>query len=624
MPTGMPAQGMSPGYPQAASMWRGPAPMAGPGAAAGGGYGGAAGMGYNGGAAAPSGLAPYGMGSFGAYGQALGPGTYGVPGAAPYGAYGGNTASGPCGSSNASNSNMQAEWDERIQAQYFSSWSVDKHDEWQAYQAKFEAANRSAVLAEGSVLTPPQWAQPAASQPTVESVQDAEDYRRRNEMQVISAFSRGSVPTPIQTFEASNLPPQVYNEIQEAGFTEPTPIQAQCWPILAAGHDLIGIAKSGSGKTLAFLGPGFAYVLRSTADVQRGPLVLVLAPTRELARQIQLEALKFGRSSGIHCCAVTGGEPKGEQLEWLKRGCHVIVATPGRLNEFLEQGHVSLGQVGYAVMDEADRMLDMGFEPQIRRIVEECPKGPERQTLLFSATWPKVVRQLAFDFLRRPMHVHIGEMNTAKANTDVTQQVLLLDRPTDKDQALEETLAQQLGEDDLAIVFVSTKKACQDVSGRLQGHGFAITEIHGDKDQRERDMALRSFMSKQNRVMIATDVASRGLDIKGVKLVINFDAANTPEDYVHRIGRTGRAGEKGISYTFLVRGDPGDIKKARAIAEVMTTAGQEVSEELRQLAGQPVPRGGGKGGFKGGFKGGRGFGGGKGGGKGGSFKGRKL
>mmetsp|Transcript_108143 Transcript_108143/g.349096 ORF Transcript_108143/g.349096 Transcript_108143/m.349096 type:complete len:291 (-) Transcript_108143:82-954(-) len=255
-------------------------------------------------------------------------------------------------------------------------------------------------------------------------------------------------------------------------------------------------------------------------------------------------------------------------------------------------------------------MLDMGFEPQIRRIVEECPKGPERQTLLFSATWPKVVRQLAFDFLRRPVHVHIGEMNAAKANTDVSQHVLLLDRPSDKDQSLEDTLTQHLGSDELAIVFVSTKKACQDVAKRLQVLNFGVTEIHGDKDQRERDVALRSFTEKQKNVMVATDVASRGLDIKGVKLVVNYDAANTPEDYVHRIGRTGRAGDKGIAYTLLVRGDAADIKKARAIAEVMQTAGQVVPDELRQLAGQPVPRGSAKGfrgpGLKAGGKGCRG------------------
>jgi len=616
------------------------------------GYGAVAGLQYGGsGAALPSSAAPYGASGFGAFCGSGGPGIAGAggafgsgPGTCAGSAVGGSQGCFPSsahGVAPGGYSSMagclnggygdeavgaqedygpgaydldwqdqrQAEWLERIQAQYFSRWSVDKHDEWQAYQAKFEAAQGGEPVA-SQPLGPPQWDQLPASRPSAEDTRGAEDYRREHEMQVISAFSSSAVPTPVRSFEASSLPPLVHEEIQRAGFTEPTPIQAQCWPILAAGHDVIGIAKSGSGKTLAFLGPGFAHVLRSRADVLKGPMVLVLAPTRELARQIQLEALKFGRSSGILCCSVTGGEPKGEQLEWLRRGCHVIVATPGRLNEFLEQRHVWLGQVGYAVLDEADRMLDMGFEPQIRRIVEECPKGPERQTLLFSATWPKVVRQLAFDFLRRPVHVHIGEMNAAKANTDVSQHVLLLDRPSDKDQSLEDTLTQHLGSDELAIVFVSTKKACQDVAKRLQVLNFGVTEIHGDKDQRERDVALRSFTEKQKNVMVATDVASRGLDIKGVKLVVNYDAANTPEDYVHRIGRTGRAGDKGIAYTLLVRGDAADIKKARAIAEVMQTAGQVVPDELRQLAGQPVPRGSAKGfrgpGLKAGGKGCRG------------------
>jgi len=251
-----------------------------------------------------------------------------------------------------------------------------------------------------------------------------------------------------------------------------------------------------------------------------------------------------------------------------------------------------------------------GFEPQIRRIIDGCPKGPERQTLLFSATWPKAVRQLAFDFLRRPVHVHIGEMNTAKANTDITQEVIILERSLDKDQTLVDLLTAELATlEDLAIVFVSTKRSCQDVSRRLQMQKFGVAEIHGDKDQRERDTALHSFVQKQKNVMIATDVASRGLDIKGVKLVVNYDAASTPEDHVHRVGRTGRAGERGKSCTFLVKGDSGDIRKARAIIEVMQTAGQNVPDDLRQLAGATNPRGGrGKGGgYKGGgFKGAKG------------------
>jgi len=501
----------------------------------------------------------------------------------------------------------QAEWMQHIESQYFSRWSVDKQDEWQAYQAKFDAAGVKEPLKEG-----PETAQWQGAGP--QDFHNAQEYRQQHEMKVISTFG-GGVPTPIRNFEAAGLPAKVLEEIRQAGFQEPTPIQAQCWPILGASHDLIGIAKSGSGKTLAFLGPGFAQILRSSADVHRGPMALVLAPTRELARQIQLEALRFGRSSGILCCSCTGGESKGEQLEVLSRGCHIIVATPGRLNEFREKRQVWLGQVSYLTLDEADRMLDMGFEPQIRRIIQDCPA--RRQTLLFSATWPKAVRQLAFDFLQRPMHVHIGEMNSAKANTDVTQHVVLLDRPDDKDEKLDQMLLEHLGEDELAIVFVSTKRSVEEIARLLVRHSFGVTEIHGDKDQRERDLALRSFTNKEKRVMIATDVASRGLDIKGVKLVINYDAANTPEDYVHRIGRTGRAGEKGISYTFLVRDDPADVKKAKAILEVMQTADQAIPEELRQLVGVKVSRGGKGKAFKGGGKSGKS---GKGGFKGGNGK----
>jgi len=484
----------------------------------------------------------------------------------------------------------EAEWLQRMQAQYFSRWSADKQNDWQAYQASFAAAQD--VVATGS--SEPQSLQGsggAQSVPSREETRGAQEYRKQHEMKVISTFT-GSVPTPVQSFEEASLPPQVFKEMKEAGFVSPTPIQAQCWPILNASHDIIGIAKSGSGKTLAFLGPAFARILRTGADVQRGPMALVLAPTRELARQIQLEALRFGRSSGILCCCCTGGESKAEQLEWLKRGCHVIVATPGRLKEFLGQRQVWLGQVNYLVLDEADRMLDMGFEPQIRSIIEECPRGADRQTLLFSATWPKAVRQLAFDFLTRPVHVHIGETNTAKANTDVTQHVVLLDGHDEKDRKLDDLLAQHLGEDDLGIIFVSTKRACQELANLLWNRKCGVTEIHGDKDQRERDWALREFTSKEKRVMVATDVASRGLDIKGVKLVINYDAANTPEDYVHRIGRTGRAGEKGISYTFLVKSDSADVKKAKQILEVMIAADQEIPEDLRQLVGFRGSKGG--------------------------------
>eukprot|EP00434_Breviolum_minutum_P003242 symbB.v1.2.002853.t1/scaffold130.1/size334612/4 len=261
--------------------------------------------------------------------------------------------------------------------------------------------------------------------------------------------------------------------------------------------------------------------------------------------------------------------------------------------------HVSLPHT--PAIGVRSKEFDVSVRPQAVRSGEfEVPVRPHA-----------AVRQLAFDFLRRPVHVHIGEMNAAKANTDVTQHVVLLERLSDKDRKLDEMLSQHLGEDELAIIFVATKRCVQDIANLLWHHRFGVTEIHGDKDQRERDLALRSFTNKEKRVMIATDVASRGLDIKGVKLVINYDAANTPEDYVHRIGRTGRAGEKGLSYTFLVKEDPLDLRKAKAILEVMQTADQEIPEELRELVGVKTSRnfkGGGKGrGGKGGKKGGGGF-----------------
>jgi len=497
------------------------------------------------------------------------------------------------------------DWQSQQDSQVFSRWSSDQQDDWEAYRVSFDAAaSRGApsvedVTGQDSGDAAPQ---PAISQ-GVDMVPD--EYRHHHDVQVIDAFggtTGARTFPPLRRFEDTFLPPQVIAEILNAGFAGPTPVQAQSWPILSAGHDMIGIAKSGSGKTLAFLGPAFSRVLESRMDPSSGCGVLVLAPTRELARQIQLEALRFGRSSGILACAVAGGGPRGEQLEFLTSGCHILIATPGRLNEFREHGYVQLQQVQYLVMDEADRMLDLGFEPQIRTIVEDCPQGSARQTLLFSATWPQAVQQLAFDFLTRPIHVHIGEIDAAKANTDIRQEAIILERQEFKDDVLQDILARHFAQGDLCIVFVGTKRGCQDLSWKLQRKGFCVAEIHGDKDQKARELALRSFTCGYSRVLLATDIASRGggtkrsslegLDVKGVRLVVNYDAASTAEDYVHRIGRTGRAGEKGMAYTLLVRDDIHDIRRARFVVEVMENAGQPVPEDLRQFARTYVPKSG--------------------------------
>ncbi|KAL2943220.1 DEAD-box ATP-dependent RNA helicase 46 [Bienertia sinuspersici] len=248
----------------------------------------------------------------------------------------------------------------------------------------------------------------------------AEDYRRRHEISV----SGSGVPSPFMTFEATGFPSEILKEAQQAGFSAPTPIQAQSWPIAMEGRDIVAIAKTGSGKTLGYLLPGFMHLKRSRNNSQMGPTVLVLSPTRELATQIQVEAVKFGRSSRISCTCLYGGAPKGPQLKELDRGVDIVVATPGRLNDILEMRRVSLQQVSYLVLDEADRMLDMGFEPQIRKIVKEVPN--RRQTLMYTATWPKEVRKIAADLLSSPVQVNIGNADELVANKSITQYVEVL------------------------------------------------------------------------------------------------------------------------------------------------------------------------------------------------------
>uniref|UniRef100_A0A453EV38 RNA helicase n=1 Tax=Aegilops tauschii subsp. strangulata TaxID=200361 RepID=A0A453EV38_AEGTS len=257
---------------------------------------------------------------------------------------------------------------------------------------------------------------PAATIPTAAADDpSAEAYRRRHEITVIG----DNVPAPITEFDSGVIPLDILKEIQRAGFPSPTPIQAQSWPIALLNQDVVAIAKTGSGKTLGYLLPGFMHIKRMQNSTRSGPTVLVLAPTRELATQILEEAVKFGRSSRISSTCLYGGAPKGPQLRDLERGVDVVVATPGRLNDILEMRKISLKQVSYLVLDEADRMLDMGFEPQIRKIVRDIPSG--RQTLMYTATWPKEVRRIADELLVHPVQVTIGSVDELVANKAITQ-----------------------------------------------------------------------------------------------------------------------------------------------------------------------------------------------------------
>ncbi|KAL8132454.1 hypothetical protein AgCh_008087 [Apium graveolens] len=344
--------------------------------------------------------------------------------------------------------------------------------------------------------------------PAVRSGPSAESYRRQHEITVTG----DNVPPPFTSFEAIGLPSEILREVLNAGFSYPTPIQAQSWSIAFQNRDIVAIAKTGSGKTLGYLMPAFRHLMQRRNNPQLGPTVLVLSPTRELATQIQDEAVKFGKSSKISSTCLYGGAPKGPQLRDLDRGTHIVVATPGRLNDILQMGRVNLGQISYMVLDEADRMLDMGFEPQIRKIVKEIPA--RRQTLMYTATWPKEVRKIAADLLVKPVQVNIGNVDELVANKSITQHVEIVSS-MEKQRRVEQIVRSQEPGSKI-IIFCSTKRMCDQLSRNLS-HQFGAAAIHGDKNQSERDNVLNQFRTGKSPILVATDVAARGLDVKDIR-----------------------------------------------------------------------------------------------------------
>lgn len=389
------------------------------------------------------------------------------------------------------------------------------------------------------------------------------------------------VPYPHQDFSEANFTQSILNEVKRQGFVTPTPIQSQGWPIALSGRDFVGIAQTGSGKTLAYMLPAIVHINHQRPLLRsEGPIVLVLAPTRELAQQIQTVARDFGthvKPMTRNTC-IFGGSPKGPQIKDLQRGVEICIATPGRLIDFLERGVTNLRRVTYLVLDEADRMLDMGFEPQIRKIIEQI--RPDRQVLMWSATWPKEVQTLAEDFLHNYIQVNIGSLNLS-ANNNIIQNIKVCEE-SEKEQELI-GLLKTLGNDatNKTIIFVETKKKVEDVLKIIQREGYQSNSIHGDKSQSERDYVLESFRNGRIAVLVATDVAARGLDVEDVKNVINYDYPNSSEDYIHRIGRTGRCEQSGTAYTFFT---PSNCRQARELIAVLHEAGQHPTKELIDLA----------------------------------------
>ena len=380
------------------------------------------------------------------------------------------------------------------------------------------------------------------------------------------------------------------------GFQEPTVIQAEAWPLALRGRDVIGIAKTGSGKTLAFTLPALVHCLDQApphprASVSQGgrqqvtPIVLCLSPTRELALQIAAVAKDAGAKCGVRSVCVYGGMPKHEQRKELygssgsgagPRGdpLHMLIATPGRLMDLMEEGTVALDRVTYLVLDEADRMLDQGFEKEMRRVMAATHQA--RQTLLFSATWPLAIQELANDFLDRPVKVNVGSEDLA-ANHAVSQKVEVLEE-REKERRLEGLLkTYHASRENRVILFVLYKKEALRVEETLQRRGWNCVGIHGDKSQEARLSALSAFKSGRVPLLIATDVAARGLDIPDVEVVINYSFPLTTEDYVHRIGRTGRAGKLGVSHTLFT---PNDKGRAGELINVLREAGQDVPDSL--------------------------------------------
>ncbi|KAH9327018.1 hypothetical protein KI387_007196, partial [Taxus chinensis] len=306
-----------------------------------------------------------------------------------------------------------------------------------------------------------------------------------------------------------------------------------------------------------------------------GPIVLVLAPTRELAVQIQNEATKFGASSKIKNTCIYGGAPKGPQIRDLQKGVEIVIATPGRLIDMLEQQYTNLRRVTYLVLDEADRMLDMGFEPQIKKIVSQI--RPDRQTLYWSATWPKEVEQLARQSLHNAYKVTIGSQDL-KANHSIDQIVEIVSEHEKYSRLIR--LLEEIMDGSRLLIFLETKKGCDQVTRQLRMDGWPALSIHGDKSQAERDWVLSEFKTGKSPIMTATDVAARGLDVKDIKCVINYDFPGSLEDYVHRIGRTGRAGAKGTAYTFFTAAN---ARFARELISILQEAGQTISPELAAM-----------------------------------------
>jgi superfamily II DNA/RNA helicase len=366
------------------------------------------------------------------------------------------------------------------------------------------------------------------------------------------------------TFADLGLSDELQRAVQDSGYSEPTPIQSAAIPTVLMGKDLIGIAQTGTGKTASFVLP-MIDILHEGRSRARMPRSLILEPTRELAQQVSENFEKYGKYHPLSMALLIGGVQMGDQVKALEKGVDVLIATPGRLMDLFGRGKILLTGCELLVIDEADRMLDMGFIPDIEEICSKLPAS--RQTLLFSATMPPPIQKLASRFLNDPKRVEVARPATANVNIE---QRLVQVRADKKREALRDILRHE--EFRNAIVFANRKTTVRELASSLKRSGFAVGQIHGDMDQSDRIAEFDRFKNDEITVLVASDVAARGLDVKGVSHVINFDVPWQPDDYIHRIGRTGRAGMKGIAITLATRED------------------YEAVERIEKLIGHQIPK----------------------------------
>jgi len=373
-----------------------------------------------------------------------------------------------------------------------------------------------------------------------------------------------SLTTVNQSFNGLGIAPKILEILDNLKFIIPTPIQRQSIPAACEGKDIMGVAQTGTGKTLAF---GIPMIQRLAQA--KGSKGLVILPTRELAIQVSESLLQIGKSVGLKTAVLIGGESPEKQLRSLRQNPHIIIATPGRLNDHLEQKNIKLDQVKILVLDEADRMLDMGFAPQIDRIVKKTPR--DRQTMLFSATMPQGIISLATSYMKLPIRVEVAPSGTISQK--VTQELFFVSASS-KLQLLEKVLNEYRGS---VLIFSRTKFGAKRIALAMRKIGHNATEIHSNRSLNQRLEAMSGFKLGKYRIMIATDIASRGIDVTGIELVINYDLPENPEDYVHRIGRTARAGHQGHAISFATPNQSRDVKNIERLIKT-------------QLSVSPLPK----------------------------------